>query len=116
MLAPTACGGLIVSSRHPRPAQVLHGITDALAAEGVDVVFGVVGAVIDRMMLDWITRHGRRYVAARHEQGAVHMADGYARATGRVGIAAVAQGPGLTNAATALTAARSAIWISTNHR
>ncbi|MCS6800500.1 MAG: thiamine pyrophosphate-binding protein [Chloroflexota bacterium] len=86
--------------------QVIHGVTDALAAEGVEVVFGVVGAVIDRMMLDWVTRHRRRYIAARHEQGAVHMADGYARATGRVGVAVVAQGPGLTNAATALTAAR----------
>ncbi|GIW08848.1 MAG: acetolactate synthase [Dehalococcoidia bacterium] len=90
----------------PAPFQVLHGVCDALVAEGVEVVFGVVGAVIDRMMLDWITRHGRRYVSARHEQGAVHMADGYARATGRVGVAVVAQGPGLTNAATALTAAR----------
>lgn len=96
----------MVSSERPHPVQVLHGVADALAAEGVEVVFGVVGAVIDRLMLDWVTRHGQRYVAARHEQGAVHMADGYARATGRVGVAAVAQGPGLTNAATALTAAR----------
>ncbi|MFN8534406.1 MAG: thiamine pyrophosphate-binding protein [Dehalococcoidia bacterium] len=90
----------------PEPYQVRHAVVDALAAEGIDTVFGVVGAVIDRMMLDWVTRLGRRYISARHEQGAVHMADGYARATGRVGVAAIAQGPGLTNAATALTAAR----------
>ncbi|MCL6647707.1 MAG: thiamine pyrophosphate-binding protein [Chloroflexi bacterium] len=86
--------------------RLYQGLNDALVAEGVEVVFGVIGAVIDRMMLDWVGRQRRRYLAARHEQGAVHMAAGYARATGKVGVAAVAQGPGLTNAGTALTAAR----------
>src|SRR5215469_4284325 len=78
----------------------------AVAAEGVEVVFGVLGASNDRMVHELVHRHGVRFVAARHEQGAVGMADGYGRATGRVGVATCEKGPGLTNTATAMTAAR----------
>src|SRR5215469_4793948 len=78
----------------------------AVAAEGVEVVFGVLGASNDRMVHDLVTRRGVRFVAARHEQGAVGMADGYSRVTGKIGVATVEKGPGLTNTATAMTTAR----------
>ena len=79
-------------------------MADALVAEGVTTVFGVLGGG-DEMICDLVDR-GVRYVSACHEQGAVGMADGYARVTGGPGVAVVAQGPGLTNSGTALTAAR----------
>lgn len=78
----------------------------AVAAEGVEVLFGVLGGSNDRMVHELVTTHGVRFVAARHEQGAVGMADGYSRATGRVGVATCEKGPGLTNTGTAMTAAR----------
>lgn len=78
----------------------------AVAGEGVEVLFGVLGGSNDRMVHEVVHRHGIRFVAARHEQGAVGMADGYSRATGRVGVATCEKGPGLTNTATAMTAAR----------
>lgn len=77
-----------------------------VAAEGVEVLFGVLGGSNDRMVHELVHRHGVRFVAARHEQGAVGMADGYSRATGRIGVATCEKGPGLTNTATAMTAAR----------
>src|SRR5215831_10476565 len=78
----------------------------AVAGEGVEVLFGVLGGSNDRMVHQLVHRHGVRFVAARHEQGAVGMADGYSRATGKIGVATVEKGPGLTNTATAMTAAR----------
>lgn len=79
-------------------------VAQALQALGVRHVFGVmgignVGVVAEHVGL------GGRYVAARHEAGAVNMADGVHRATGRIGVATVIQGPGLTNAITAITTA-----------
>lgn len=82
-------------------AQILWA---SLVREGVDVVFGYPGGAIlpaYDAMLDFPIRH----VLVRHEQGATHMADGYARATGRVGVAVATSGPGATNMVTGLATA-----------
>lgn len=77
-----------------------------LVAEGVDVVFGVPGAQLD-WAVDGLSRRapGVRFVHTRHEQGAAYMADGYARSTGRPGVFFVVPGPGMLNAAAALSTA-----------
>jgi acetolactate synthase-1/2/3 large subunit len=75
-------------------------ILRSLEAEGVDVMFGIPGGAIlplyDAMARGTTVRH----VLARHEQGAGHMAQGYARASGRVGVAVATSGPGATNLVT----------------
>jgi acetolactate synthase I/II/III large subunit len=75
-------------------------ILRCLEAEGVDVAFGIPGGAIlptyDAMARGTTVRH----VLARHEQGAGHMAEGYARASGRVGVAIATSGPGATNLVT----------------
>jgi acetolactate synthase-1/2/3 large subunit len=77
-------------------------ILRALEAEGVDVAFGIPGGAIlptyDAMARGTSVRH----ILARHEQGAGHMAEGYARASGRVGVAIATSGPGATNLVTAI--------------
>lgn len=70
-----------------------------LEAHGVDTVFGVPG-VHTLALYDALTRSSITHILARHEQGAGFMADGYARATGRPGVAVVITGPGITNVAT----------------
>ena len=80
-------------------------LVDALQHEGVDVVFGYPGGcVLD--IFDRINKaKGLRFILVRHEQGAGHMADGYARATGKPGVCLVTSGPGGTNLVTALATA-----------
>lgn len=77
-----------------------HATIAALRAHGVDTIFGIPGVhtlpIYDAMRAD----PGLRHVLARHEQGAGFMAEGYARAGGRVGVASVITGPGVTNIAT----------------
>jgi len=76
----------------PLGAQIAH----LLRAQGVEVVFGVPG-VHNQELYRGIEEAGLGHVLPRHEQGAGFMADGYARATGRPGVAFVITGPGLTN-------------------
>ena len=77
---------------------------ETLKAEGVEVIFGLPGgAVID--IYDEMPRHDIRHILVRHEQGATHMADGYARATGKVGVCVVTSGPGATNTVTGVATA-----------
>ena len=72
--------------------------------EGVEVVFGYPGATtID--IHHYLMESGLRFVLTRHEQAAVHAAEGYARVTGKPGVALVTSGPGATNAVTGLAAA-----------
>ncbi len=79
---------------------VLEGLQNA----GVDTVFGLPGgAVLD--IFAALYRSPIEFVLTRHEQGATHMADGYARATGKVGCCIVTSGPGATNAVTGLATA-----------
>jgi len=80
-------------------------VVDVLRAAGVDTIFGVIGNGNVDIVADAIERAGMRYMAARHEAGAVAMADAYSRAADRIGVATVTHGPGLTNAVTALTTA-----------
>lgn len=88
---------------------VLRGariLMESLAREGVDVIFGYPGgAVLD--LYDELSRTNLRHILVRHEQGAVHAADGYARATGKVGVCLVTSGPGATNTVTGIATAHS---------
>jgi len=77
---------------------------ECLKKEGVEVIFGFPGgAVID--IYNEMPKYDIRHVLVRHEQGAAHMADGYARATGRVGVCLVTSGPGATNTVTGIATA-----------
>ena len=86
---------------------VAHAVGSTLARLGVDTVFGLAGSG-NFVVTNALVAGGARFVAARHEGGAVAMADGWARTTGRVGIVTVHQGPGLTNTLTALAEAAKA--------
>ena len=79
-------------------------VVRALQEEGVEIVFGHPGGAVLHLY-DAIQRLHLRHVLVRHEQGGVHMADGYARATGRCGVASVTSGPGVTNAVTGIATA-----------
>ena len=83
---------------------VAEAVGEQLAREGAQVVFGLMGSG-NLVVTNALVAGGARFFAARHENGAVGMADGYARTTGGVGFASVHQGPGLTNTLTALTEA-----------
>jgi thiamine pyrophosphate-dependent acetolactate synthase large subunit-like protein len=83
---------------------VSEAVGKALAQEGVRVVFGLLGSG-NLTVTNALRDAGSVFVAARHETGAVCMADGYARVSGEVACASVHQGPGLTNAITGLTEA-----------
>jgi acetolactate synthase-1/2/3 large subunit len=72
----------------------------SLEAEGVEVVFGIPGGAILPTYDAFARGTTIRHVLARHEQGAGHMAEGYARASGRVGVAIATSGPGATNLVT----------------
>jgi acetolactate synthase I/II/III large subunit len=80
-------------------------VWDVLAQEGVDVVFGYPGGAI-MPVYDAMWHQKIRHVLVRHEQGAAHMADGYARASGRVGVALATSGPGATNLVTGIATAQ----------
>jgi acetolactate synthase I/II/III large subunit len=75
-------------------------ILRSLEAEGVDVVFGIPGGAILPTYDAFARGSSVRHVLCRHEQGAGHMAEGYARASGRVGVAIATSGPGVTNLVT----------------
>ena len=79
-------------------------IIQCLEREGVDYVFGLSGGAA-MPMFDALVDSKIQLVLTRHEQGATHMADGYARSTGRPGVALVTSGPGATNAVTGLLTA-----------
>jgi acetolactate synthase-1/2/3 large subunit len=77
---------------------------EVLGKEGVEVVFGYPGGAI-MPAYDALLKYPIRHVLVRHEQGASHMADGYARASGRVGVAVATSGPGATNLVTGIATA-----------
>ncbi|NPA51739.1 MAG: biosynthetic-type acetolactate synthase large subunit [Aquificae bacterium] len=79
-------------------------IVDVLNAEGVDTVFGLPGGAIMEVY-DALFNAPFRNILTRHEQAAAHMADGYARATGKVGVVMATSGPGATNLVTGLATA-----------
>jgi acetolactate synthase-1/2/3 large subunit len=80
-------------------------IFECLMREGVDLIFGFPGGAI-LPFYDAMTKYPQvHHVLVRHEQGAAHMADGYARATGKVGVAVATSGPGATNLTTGIATA-----------
>jgi acetolactate synthase-1/2/3 large subunit len=78
-------------------------VVQALKDQGVDVVFGYPGGAVLPIYDEIFQQNDIRHILVRHEQGAIHMAEGYARSTGKVGVALVTSGPGATNAVTGLT-------------
>lgn len=82
-------------------------ISEALGLEGVEVVFGYPGGAALNIYDETYKQKKFKHVLTRHEQAAVHAADGYARASGKVGVAFVTSGPGFTNAVTGLATAYS---------
>ncbi len=80
-------------------------VIESLIKENVEVVFGYPGGAIMNVYDEIYKQDKFKHILTKHEQGAVHMADGYARATGRVGVAMVTSGPGLTNAVTGIATA-----------
>ena len=80
-------------------------VCEALIAEGVKTVFGYPGGAIMNVYDEIYKQDGFEHILNRHEQASVHAADGYARATGEVGVAMVTSGPGFTNAVTGLATA-----------
>lgn len=83
-----------------------EALVESLVKRGVDIVFGIPG-VHTLELYRGVTASGIRHIAPRHEQGAGFMADGYARVSGKPGVAFVISGPGLTNILTAMAQARS---------
>ena len=80
-------------------------VIESLIKENVEVVFGYPGGAIMNVYDEIYKQDKFKHILTKHEQGAVHMADGYARATGKVGVAMVTSGPGLTNAVTGIATA-----------
>ena len=78
-------------------------VVQALIDQGVDTVFGYPGGAVLPIYDEIFQQNSIKHVLVRHEQGAVHAAEGYARATGKPGVALVTSGPGATNAVTGLT-------------
>ncbi|WP_263832916.1 acetolactate synthase large subunit [Sulfurospirillum oryzae] len=80
-------------------------VIEALRKENVSVVFGYPGGAIMNVYDEVYKQNYFKHILTRHEQAALHAADGYARATGEVGVAFVTSGPGFTNAVTGLATA-----------
>jgi len=78
-------------------------VVQALKDQGVDVVFGYPGGAVLPIYDEIFQQNDIRHILVRHEQGAVHAAEGYARSTGKPGVVLVTSGPGATNAVTGLT-------------
>jgi acetolactate synthase-1/2/3 large subunit len=79
-------------------------VWESLVREGVDTIFGISGGAVIHLY-HALTEYPIHHVLMRHEQGAAHAADGYARATGRVGVCIATSGPGATNLVTGLATA-----------
>jgi thiamine pyrophosphate-dependent acetolactate synthase large subunit-like protein len=102
-----AGGARSVAPEERGDVRVAEAVGRALVALGVDHAFGVIGSG-NFAVVNALHAAGARFVHARHESAAVCMADGYARVSGRVGVASCHQGPGLTNALTGFTEAAKA--------
>ncbi|MDT0683515.1 acetolactate synthase 3 large subunit [Roseicyclus sp. F158] len=78
-------------------------VVQALLDQGVDTVFGYPGGAVLPIYDEIFQQEGIRHILVRHEQGATHAAEGYARSTGKPGVVLVTSGPGATNAVTGIT-------------
>jgi acetolactate synthase-1/2/3 large subunit len=95
-------GGSVVGSKNMVTGA--QALIRCLEAEGVEVVFGYPGGAV-LSIYDELYRSSLRHILARHEQGAVHAADAYARATGKPGVCLATSGPGATNLVTGIATA-----------
>ena len=77
-------------------------VIEAFIAEGVETVFGYPGGAIMNVYDEIYKQDGFQHILTRHEQAAIHAAEGYAKASGKVGVAMITSGPGFTNAVTGL--------------
>ena len=97
-----------LGSKNPKQGEEMIGaqaVVASLEAEGVDLVFGYPGGQAIKIYDALYDSKQLHHVLSRHEQGAVHEADGYARATGNVGVVIVTSGPGATNTVTGIATA-----------
>jgi acetolactate synthase I/II/III large subunit len=113
----TSKGGIRSSNTLSAPSKTSHESLDAvelrgaevlvkaLQAEGVKYVWGYPGGAVLHIYDAFYKQDSIQHILVRHEQAAVHAADGYARATGDVGVALVTSGPGVTNAITGIATA-----------
>ncbi|MDG2356531.1 MAG: acetolactate synthase 3 large subunit [Paracoccaceae bacterium] len=93
-------------SKEVNPQKITSGaeiVVNALIDQGVDTIFGYPGGAVLPIYDEIFKQTTIKHVLVRHEQGAVHAAEGYARSTGRPGVVLVTSGPGATNAVTGLT-------------
>ncbi len=105
----TVTGGALTDLKPEQRGQALRGaqlLAKALQAEGVDVLFGYPGGA-NLEIFDVLREFGIHCVRTEHEQGAVHAAQGYARASGKVGVCLATSGPGATNLVTGIADANS---------
>lgn len=107
MNSPVMAHSAALDRSDPRPMNGARALLDALVAAGVDTVFGYPGGAVLPL---YDALHGEprlRHVLVRHEQAAIHAAEGYARSTGRVGVVFVTSGPGVANTISGLLDAMS---------
>ena len=98
--SPAALSAKTAAAPEMRGARIL---LESLLREGVDTIFGYPGGAVLHIYDELAAMASQiRHVLSRHEQGAVHMAEGYSKASGRVGVALVTSGPGATNAITGI--------------
>ncbi|WP_198970569.1 acetolactate synthase 3 catalytic subunit [Xylophilus sp. ASV27] len=100
-----AAGARTASSTEPKELMGAEVLVKSLQAEGVQFIWGYPGGAVLYIYDAFYKQDSIQHVLVRHEQAAVHAADGYARTTGDVGVALVTSGPGLTNAVTGIATA-----------
>ncbi|MFZ4409053.1 MAG: thiamine pyrophosphate-binding protein, partial [Paracraurococcus sp.] len=89
----------------PTEARTMNGaeiVLQALKDQGVEIIFGYPGGAVLPLYDALFQQNAIRHILVRHEQAAVHAAEGYARSTGKVGVVLVTSGPGATNAVTGI--------------
>ena len=91
-----------MADTNPKTMKVHAAIAAAVKDQGVDTMFGLIGDANLYLADNFVQEQGGRFISAAHEAGAVLMALGYAHVSGKVGVASVTHGPGLTNTVTAL--------------
>ena len=104
-VAEATQGATTASRQAPQELRGAEILIKALQAEGVKHVWGYPGGAVLHIYDAFYKQDTIQHVLVRHEQAAVHAADGYARATGEVGVALVTSGPGVTNAVTGIATA-----------
>ena len=104
MNANIRCKNILVKKTKMKRKTGAQILLECLKREGVEVIFGYPGGAI-LPLLEEMSKWDFRFILVRHEQAAVHAADGYARASGKVGVCLVTSGPGATNTVTGIATA-----------